>query len=134
MKGIKLPPQGLILIILAVAGTIFSCARANKPDPAPQPAPAPPPIHLANYDEARAFLKANIHTPIPPDYQIPEYISSGFQLEVVQDSLRNRYPDFYGLQGLELLDAVIKAPEQYLELLKESKAIRRYYDPNNTRY
>ena len=88
-------------------------------------------IVLGTEDEAKAFVAEQLKKPIPPDYKIPAYITSGLPLSQVYDSLKVRYPDFYGKEHEEYLHAIMADPETYLKLNLESKAIRRYYDKNS---
>ena len=87
-------------------------------------------IRLATEEDAKAFVAEELKKPLPEDYQIPSYITSGYPLAQVYDSVSVRFPDFYGKRGDEYLHAIMKDPETYLKLNKESKAIRMYYDPN----
>ncbi len=86
---------------------------------------------LNTEDDVKAFINENLQKPIPPGYQIPSYISSGLPLEQVYDTLKVRYPNFYGKRGQEYMDAIKADPQTYLKMNLESKCIRRYYDPNS---
>ncbi len=88
-------------------------------------------LQFANRTEVQAFAKENLKKPIPEDFKIPTYITSGFPLEQVYDSLAIRFPQFYGFTGVQYLDSIWRRPQLYLQLINESKAIRRYYDPNS---
>lgn len=89
------------------------------------------PIVLASIEETKEFVRNDLAAPIPDEYEIPAYISSGLPLDQVYDSLAQRFPDFYGLDGDTYLNAIMRSPERYLQMSLQSKSIRRYYDPNS---
>ena len=88
-------------------------------------------IVFKSEDDVKAFIAENLKQPIPSDYKIPSYITSGLPLTQVYDTLKLRYPSFYGKEGQAYLHAVMDDPNTYLKLSLESKSIRRYYDPNS---
>lgn len=111
---------GILPLLVLLSG--WACSgKAAEPEEVP----------LQSRLEARELVKRNLQEPIPDNYVIPTYIKSGLPLRQVYDTLAKRYPMFYGFQGEQYLDSIVRHPRRYLELSKESKAIRRYYDPNS---
>lgn len=108
--------------------TVAKTSDHKTHDPTPQISNS---IVLNNLEEVKAFIRTALDKPLPTDYNVPAYISSGSEKEVVYQTLEKRYPEIYGLGGNTLLHAVSKYPELYLSMLQENKAIRRYYDPNS---
>ncbi|MDX1476537.1 MAG: hypothetical protein R3301_02485 [Saprospiraceae bacterium] len=115
--------------LLVVTMLLWSACQQSAPDQnSEEPAQR---IVLNSLDETKVFVQNDLAQPIPDDYAIPSYISSGLPVTQVYDSLQQRYPQFYGLEGESYLQAIMAAPEQYLRMSLENKAIRRYYDPNS---
>lgn len=109
----------------------LTIAIACKNSEGEQKAQQEPKIVLRTVDEAKAFISDNLKKPIPADYKIPSYITSKLPLEQVYDTLKMRYPTFYGKEGESYIQAIMADPNTYLQLSLESKSIRRYYDPNS---
>lgn len=121
-------------IIPNLLQVVFFTSGLFLPTPAPQSiyypaAEVPLPNRQAVYD----LVQSELPKPIPEDYQIPSYISSGLPLAQGYDTLARRYPLFYGFQGEQSLASSTKYPQTYQRMSLESKSIRRYYD-RNSRY
>ncbi len=84
-----------------------------------------------SYDEVKTFMNNEVEKPLPGEFKIPEYISSGQELDDVYKVFAKRYPEFYGFHGTQLMDSVWRHPVRYIDMITENKAIRRYYDPNS---
>jgi hypothetical protein len=116
-----------LLILVIFVGV--ACQQSTKGNE--QPKEQKQKLVFRTEEEVKAFIGENLKKPIPADYKIPSYISSGLPLEQVYDTLKARYPTFYGKEGQSYIQAVMADPETYLKLSLESKSIRRYYDPNS---
>lgn len=114
----------LHFILLCSCGLLYPACSASDTT-------APAEVPLQNRQQALELVKAELPKPIPEDYVIPTYITSGLPLAQVYDTLARRYPMFYGFQDEQYLDSIVRYPQRYLQLNLESKAIRRYYDPNS---
>lgn len=115
----------LLCSVIAI-GIACGCQGNKGPDQKNEPQ-----IVLNNLEEARAFMQEYLARPIPAEYDYPAYITSRLPLEQVYDSLAERYPDFYGLEGTAYVQAVQKDPHRYIKMITENKAIRKYYDKNS---
>ena len=115
-----------VLALMLMAGLIT--AQANTQSRPTQPNKSKLVFH--NEDEVKAFVAENLKEPLPDDYQIPSYITSELPLTQVYDTIKARYPGFYGKTGDEYIRAIMADPDTYLKLNMESKAIRKYYDRN----
>ena len=87
--------------------------------------------NIGTYQEAKAFMNAQVQIPIAEDYVTPEYIISATDQSEAFSEFGNRYPEFYGKEKTDLLDAVMEYPERYIEMINENKALRRQFDPNS---
>lgn len=114
------------LYIAVVLGISSGCQVKKGQEDKPEPQ-----IVLNSLEEARAFMQEYIDRPIPEDYDYPAYITSKLPLEQVYDSLAERYPDFYGLEGTAYVQAVQTDPHRYIKMITENKAIRKYYDKDS---
>lgn len=116
------------LFMLLALSLAIACKDSEASEKKAQPEQK---IVLRTVDEAKAFISNNLKQPIPEDYKIPSYITSKLPLEQVYDTLKLRYPTFYGKEGESYIQAIMADPNTYLKLSLESKSIRRYYDPNS---
>jgi hypothetical protein len=119
----------LACILLVLAGGV-ACQKTTSGQSQATEKKADIPV-LKTEDDVKNFITENLQKPIPPGYKIPSYITSELPLEQVYDTLEVRYPTFYGKRGKDYLQAVMADPATYLKMNVESKAIRRYYDPNS---
>lgn len=139
--------KGYYFFVLAFFALMVCCTRepnnatdqiesqANSEQKKEQPIAAAKqlgfPSGLTSHDEVRSYITELLKEPIPEDYAIPEYITSGKDQEEVYSIFAQRFPMFYGFGSTQLLDSIIANPDEYPVMILENKAIRRYYDPNS---
>ena len=94
--------QSLIVLVLTMMFGFIACQNSeqNNTDGTRE---AKSKIVFANEDEAKIFVAEQLEKPIPPDYKIPAYITSGLPLTQVYDTLKMRSPNFYGKEREEYL-------------------------------
>ena len=86
---------------------------------------------LADLETIRAFVREVIDEPLSSSYVIPTYIKESKDAEEASKIVGAFYPEFYGKQGILLLDAVKAHPAIYVRMIKEYKAIRMLFEPTN---
>jgi hypothetical protein len=86
---------------------------------------------LADMETIRTFVRKVIDEPLSSNYAIPSYIIESKDAEEASKVVGTYYPEFYGKQGLELLDAVKTHTAVYVRMIKEYKAIRLLFEPTN---
>lgn len=86
---------------------------------------------LADMETIRVFVRETLDKPLPSDYRIPSYISECSDGEMAGKVVGTYYPEFYGKQGKNLLEAVKAHPAVYVRMINEYKAIRTLFEPTN---
>ncbi len=125
---------GLIVFALLTQNVVSAQTTSGESwstTPTPSSSQQSSTLILKTQEDVQAFMTQERVKPLPGDYEIPAYISSGKKVGDVFNELKNRYPEFYGISKSQLLDAVKSNPTGYTKMLDENKAIRRYFDPNS---
>lgn len=86
---------------------------------------------LADMETIRVFVREVIDEPLSSNYAIPSYIKESRNADDASKIVGIHYPEFYGKQGILLLDAVKENPAIYVRMIKEYKAIRTLFEPTN---
>lgn len=86
---------------------------------------------LADMETIRHFIREVLDEPLSSSYEIPGYIQQSSNAEEASKRVGANYPDFYGKQGTNLLEAVKMHPAIYVRMIKEYKAIRKLFEPTN---
>ena len=81
----------------------------------------------ASVDEIKAYMRECLDEGLPEDYVIPQYVYDAGDPKTCSTWIGERYPEFYGLQGMNLVQAAGKHPVRYRELIRVSRAMRKVY-------
>ncbi len=86
---------------------------------------------FADIEAIRTFVRKVLDEPLSSNYLIPSYIKESKDADEASKVVGAFYPEFYGKQGILLLDAVKAHPAIYVRMIKEYKAIRMLFEPTN---
>lgn len=86
---------------------------------------------LADMETIRIFVRETIEKPIPSGYLIPSYIRECSDAEMAGKVVGTYYPEFYGKQGADYLEAAKAHPAVFVRMINEYKAIRTVFAPTN---
>ncbi len=120
-----------LLVLLVACFWLSNCANSTDTSTDKQGVSPKAETPLAGREEASALVAKMLEEPLPPQYEVPAYITSGLPIGMVYDTLAKRYPDFYGFTDTQLLDSIVQHPNRFWLMATENKAIRRYYDPHS---
>lgn len=85
---------------------------------------------LISDDDVRVFIQEVLNSDIPASHQLnQEYFSLNNYQEAV-NHLSNYYPEFFGLTGQNLIDAIRQHPEKYKLLVYDTKLLREFFGGN----
>ena len=86
---------------------------------------------LADMETIRVFVRETLEKPLPQGYIIPSYIRECSDGEMAGNVVGANYPEFYGKNGNEYLEAAKAHPAVFVRMINEYKAIRTLFAPTN---
>lgn len=81
----------------------------------------------ANRDEVLRYMRQIMDRKLPEDYEFPDFLIEAGSGKESARVIGERYPEFYGLGGSALINAVSQYPIKYQEMIEESRAYRELY-------
>lgn len=81
-----------------------------------------------NKEDVKTYMRTLLSTYPQPGYVLPVSLRGGTS-EASIELLNKRFPEFVGLQGEKLVDAVFASPYRYQEMMRDAMAIRDFYHP-----
>ena len=121
----------LILFLYLSIITAQAQMETNQPIILPssaEPALGIPVPEMVFLSDARAYMKQVIKAPADPGYLLPNYAIEASNYDEAVFGCNERYPEFAGLEGEELVKAAWAYPLRYQEMIKEASALRdRFY-------
>ncbi|MCG9910108.1 MAG: hypothetical protein MH137_02305 [Flavobacteriales bacterium] len=128
-------PITLFLSLSLLAGLSFgltSEVKAQTPffgsDASVVPALGVPVPTFYNKEDVKTYMRTLLSTYPQPGYVLPVSLRGGTS-EASIELLNKRFPEFVGLQGEKLVDAVFASPYRYQEMMRDAMAIRDFYHP-----
>lgn len=118
---------------------IFGCLIMLLSSCDSAPVPAKPDVHLiqldhqifhidsiktANREELNLFIQAVLDTPLPDNYQIPDYLQNITSVDSAYAELHRRYPGIALRQGESLREAIAENPIAFVEMIYENRVLR----------
>ena len=85
----------------------------------------------ADVPTIKAFVQSVLHEDMPPDFELPEVMKTAGSAQAAELLFAERYPEFYGKQGPDYLRAAAAHPIRYRQLIRETRAVRKYYQKSN---
>lgn len=84
-------------------------------------------LRNADRDETLRYMRQIMDRKLPEDYNFPDFLVEAGSGKESARIIGERYPEFYGLGGTALINAVKKYPVKYQEMIEESRAYRELY-------
>ena len=88
-------------------------------------------MRRADVDALKAFVQQVLDEEVPADYPLPEVLKTAGSPQAAELRFQERYPEFYGTQGVNYLRAVAQSPVRYRQMIHETRAVRRFYQKSN---
>ncbi len=86
---------------------------------------------FADMETIKVFIRETLAQPLDSDYRIPSYIRECSDAEMAGKVVGTYYPEFYGKQGADYLEAAKAHPALFVRMINEYKAIRTLFAPTN---
>lgn len=87
-------------------------------------------MQKASIQDIKAFIKEVLAVQLPTDYQLPTEVKIATSSEMAVQAIGLRYPEFYGKQGSDFLQAISQNPVRYIAMIMEYRAVRAMFGAN----
>ncbi len=84
-------------------------------------------LRNADRDETLRYMRQIMDRKLPADYEFPDFLVDAGSGKESARVIGERYPEFYGLGGSALINAVKQYPVKYQAMIEESRAYRELY-------
>jgi hypothetical protein len=81
----------------------------------------------ADTPQIKAYITKTLEEPLDEGYELPDHIRNAKTVKEASDAIGARYPEFFGKEGSEYLQAVAAHPIKYRELIQETRAMRNHF-------
>lgn len=84
-------------------------------------------LRNADREEVLRYMRQIMDRKLPEDYEFPDFLVEAGSGKESARVIGERYPEFYGLGGSALINAVKQYPVKYQAMIEESRAYRELY-------
>ncbi|MCB9169887.1 MAG: hypothetical protein H6594_05970 [Flavobacteriales bacterium] len=85
----------------------------------------------ADVPTIKDYIRSVLHEDMPPDFELPAALKEAGSAQAAELVFARRYPEFYGKQGPDFIRAIAASPIRYRQLIRETRAVRKFYQRSN---
>lgn len=81
----------------------------------------------ADTPQIKAYIRQTLEEPLDEGYELSEQVRNAKTVQEASEAIGVLYPEFFGKDGSEYLQAVAAHPIRYRELIQETRAMRNHF-------